>query len=296
MKKTLVLILSALLLLAVMNSGCVDDEEDDELVSIVVTIPPQKEWVENIGGDNVKITVMVPVGADPHTYEPTASQMAAVTHADIYFALGSNIEFEHRWMDTLIEYNQDMLIVDGSIGIELLELDDHHDEEHDHEDHDPHTWMSPVNVQIMIENFLESLVEVDPEGEQQYLENADIYVEKLETLHDEISDSLKNYSGRKFLIYHPALGYFAHEYGLQEIAIEYEGHEPGPSRLESVILQAKEENITVVFVSPQFDENNAEIIAEEIDGEVITLNLLSEEYMDNLRDITEKLVFAFEGN
>ncbi len=372
MKKILILILSALLLLAVMNSGCIDDE-DDGLLNVIVTIPPQVEWTERVGGENVKLTVMVPAGADPHTYEPTPSQMRAVSQADVYFKIGSGMEFEERWMDTLREQNSDMVVVDGSVGIELLDYDHrcddhelehliediehiihewedgdmtaesamkaieelihdpeehdgehvieetdhiihewengnmtaeeameaiegliHHREDHHHEGDDPHTWLSPKNAKIMVNNLLDALVELDSDNEEYYKDNAQGYLEELDTLHRAIKDALHPYHGRKFLIYHPSMGYFAHEYGIEQVGVEREGREPGISGLMAVIEQAKEDDIRVVFVSPQFDESNAQTIADEIDGEVIRLNPLGEAYLDNLGDISNKLVSAFQ--
>ncbi len=378
MKKTMVLLLSVVLVLALMNSGCLEDEDDD-LLSVVVTIPPQTEWVENVGGDNVKVTVMVPPGADPHTYEPTVSQMKAVSDADIYFKIGSGVEFEVRWMETLIEHNSDMVVVDGSEGIELLDYEyqsdhddhelehllddidniihewehghmtaeealeaikdlmhdhddyhhddilddidniihewehghmtaeeameaikdlmhDHDDHDHDHEGDDPHTWLSPVNAKIMVNNLLDAVVEIDPDNEEGYRENAQDYLDELDSLHLSVKEDLQSHHGRKFLIYHPSMGYFAHEYGLVQIGVEREGREPGASGLIAVIEQAKEEGIHVVFVSPQFDESNAQTIADEIDGEVIQLNPLAEAYVDNLEDISHKLISAFESS
>ncbi len=371
--KITVLILSSLLILTVLSSGCLEDDDDD-LLNVVVTIPPQMEWVENVGGDNVKVTVMVPPGADPHTYEPTVSQMKAVSDADIYFKIGSGVEFEKRWMDTLIEHNSDMVVVDGNVGIHLLDYEHqcdheqdpehileeiehiihewedggitaeealeaieelmhdyhhqdhilheiehiihewedgditaedameaidelmHHNEDHDHEGDDPHTWLSPVNAKIMVNNLLDALVELDPDNEEYYRDNAQGYIDKLDSLHLSIKADLQPYHGRKFLIYHPSMGYFAHEYGIIQIGVEREGREPGASGLMAVIEQAKEEGIRVVFVSPQFDKSNAQTIADEIDGEVIQLNPLAEDYLENLEDISSKLISAFESS
>ncbi len=199
-------------------------------------------------------------------------------------------EIEH----VIHEWEDGNMTAEESMGaIEELVHDDH-DDEHDHGGNDPHTWLSPVNGHIMVENLLAGLIEFDPDNEEYYRDNAEDYLEKLDALHLSIEDALHPHHGRRFLIYHPSMGYFAHEYGLVEVSVEKEGHEPGVSGLIAVIEQAKEDNIHVVFVSPQFDESNAQTIADEIDGEVITLNPLAEAYLDNLEDISNKLVSAFE--
>ncbi|MFO8109554.1 MAG: zinc ABC transporter substrate-binding protein [Thermoplasmata archaeon] len=281
-----------LLVMSVLSTGCIDDDDGEYDLRVAVTIPPQREWVEEIGGNGIKVTVMVPPGSDPHIYEPTSSQMVDVSEADIYFKVGAGMEFEKRWMDTLIEYNEEMVIIDGSKGVPLLDYD-HEEHENDHEGDDPHIWLSPVNAKIMINNLLNALTEVDPDNSDIYNENAADYLDRLDSLHEDVEESLHPYHERKFLIYHPSLNYFAHEYGLIQIGVEREGQEPGASGLEAVIEQAKEENIRVVFVSPQFDESNARTIADEIDGEVITLNPLAENYIENIEDITNKLGEAF---
>ncbi|MFW6141103.1 MAG: metal ABC transporter solute-binding protein, Zn/Mn family [Candidatus Saliniplasma sp.] len=304
-KKSLALIIVSVLLLSVFAGGCIEDENHpenrdphiwmsplnakvmienfidglddldiDEDLTIAVTIPSQMEWVENVCGEDVNIIVMVPEGADPHIYEPTTSQMRDISEADVYFKIGSSFEFEERWLETLIEQNPDMLVVDGSEGVEFLEYGDDHEDDRDDQDHENSITLTSTN---------------------RFRENADKYLQELQELSHRIEDSLEPYHGRKFLIYHPSMEYYAHEYGLEQIAVEREGLEPGSKGIESVIEQAEEEDIRVVFVSPQFDESRAETIADEIDGEVIELDPLAENYIKNLEDITEELVESFGG-
>ncbi|MGM0405867.1 MAG: metal ABC transporter solute-binding protein, Zn/Mn family [Thermoplasmatota archaeon] len=250
----------------------VDGLEDSEIEygginSVAVTIPPQREWVENVCSEDVEITVMVPEGSDPHIYEPTTSQMRDISKADVYFKIGSGMEFEKRWIDSFMEQNPDMVVIDGSDDIELLEYGG----DQDHSDEQSLTLTST----------------------NQYRKNADEYLKELNELHQWIEDKLEPYHGRKFLIYHPSMVYYAHEYGLEQIAVEREGHEPDSKGIEAVIEQAEEEDIRVIFVSPQFDESRAQTIADEIDGDVISLDSLAEDYMENLEEITEKLVESF---
>ena len=277
--------------------------EDDQKgkVVIVVSIAPQREFAKAVGGDNVKVTSMVPPGQEPHGYEPTIGQMKDLSDADIYFKMGSGVEFEETWMYDFEEQNRDMRIVDGSKGVVLIPMEYEH--EHDHNDTrstrdekmDPHIWMSPKNIQLMVQNLLEGLMDEDPENAQYYQGNADDYLVKLDTLIGNISKGLEPYRGEKFLVYHPAFGYFAHDFGLVQLTIEEEGKEPTPQGLVHVIEQAKEEGIKVVFVEPQFDKHNAETIAEEIGGKVITLDPLAEDYIDNIQEISARLIEAFEN-
>ncbi len=243
-------------------------EEAHEKVRVAVSIPPQREWVKETGDDDVEVVVMVPPGEDPHTHEPTASQMQELSDAHLYFKIGAGLEFEERWMDEMKEQNPDMEIVDGSEGIDLLHYDEEHDHDHDHDEHDIRSETTD--------------------------QNEEDYRSLLSELHDNLSQSFEPYEGRKFLIYHPSMGYFAEEYGLEEIAVEAEGKEPGPRDIENIIEEAKEEDVSVVFISPQFDEDQAESIAEEIDAEVMELDPLAEDYLDNIEKIAEDLIYAFE--
>jgi zinc transport system substrate-binding protein len=285
-----------------------NEDEDEGLVHVVVSIAPQKEFAEALGGDKVSVTVMVPPGQEPHDFEPTTSQMKDVAKADIYFKVGSGVEFETVWMGTFEKQNENMRVVDGSKGVELIPMEyehDHneeehngsdHDDEHDHEEGmDPHIWMSPKNAKVMVQNLLVRLKAEDPANSHYFQENADAYLAELDRLVDNISAGLEPFQGEKFLVYHPAFGYFAHDFGLVQLAIEEEGKEPTPKGLEHVIEQAEEEGIKVVFEEPQFDKHNAQTIADEIGGGVITLDPLAENYLDNIKEISDKLIEAFEN-
>jgi zinc transport system substrate-binding protein len=296
-------VILSLILCGVMVSGCLDLERDDEddRIRIVVSVLPLKEFAERIGGDNVKVTVMVGEGQDPHGYEPRPSQLKDVARADLFFKVGSGLEFENVWMETLIEQNGDMEIVDGSQGIELLESGEgengtragEDENDHDHEDHDPHIWTSPVNAIRMVETLRDALMNIDPENAGEYGNNSLTYVKELEVMDAELRTGLGPFPGGKFLVYHPSFGYLAHEYNLSQIAIENEGKEPTPSGIQAIIDQAKAENITTVFVSPQFDQANADVIADEIDGVVVSIDPLDAGYIANMRVIGEKLIEGF---
>ncbi|MBS3781305.1 MAG: zinc ABC transporter substrate-binding protein [Candidatus Thermoplasmatota archaeon] len=264
--------------------GEIDDEEG---LRVAVTIPPQEQFVKKVGGDRVKVTLMVPPGEDPHSYEPTPRQMREVAKADIYFKLGSKISFETRWMDKIKSYNEEMTIVNCSEEIQLRKM---------RSTIDPHVWMSPLNAIRVVENIRTALIEEDDANSPSYDENAKEYTSKLGEIHQDIKSDMENYEGKKFLVYHPSFGYFADEYNLTQVPIEKEGKEPGTKEVQHIIDQAKKENISVVFVSPQFDQSQAQTIAEGIDGEVISLNPLAEDYIENIREMGNKLTSAFKGS
>jgi zinc transport system substrate-binding protein len=273
--------------------ACPQQTEANAKLGVVVTILPQAEFVENIGGDKVDITVMVPPGASPHTYEPTPSQMAALSRAKLYAKVGSGVEFELTWMDKLISQNKDMLVVDCSKGIELRQMAAG-DEDEPAGGMDPHIWMSPQNAQIMVRNIADGLIQIDPDNSAYYEQNRDAYLQKLAQLDQDIRGGLAGVKNRVFMVYHPAFGYFASCYDLTMLPIEAEGKEPTPAGLQHLVEQAKEHNIRVVFAEPQFNPQSAKVIADAIDGRVVLINPLARDYIENMRILMGELVQAME--
>jgi len=270
------------ILICLIIMGCTEENSTGkEKIRVVVSILPQAEFVEKVGGDNVKITVMVPPGASPHIYEPTPGQLREVSRAKIYFKVGSGIEFELTWMDKIISVNKKMLLVDLSKGIELIEGD-------------PHIWLSPKNVKKMIENIYKGLVQIDPANKEYYAKNKENYLQELTRLDKEITQKLSKKKNRKFMVYHPAWAYFAKDYGLEQIPIEKEGKEPTIKGIASLIKQAKANNTKVIFASPQFNVKSAKVIAEEIRGEVILISPLERNFLENMRKIAQALIKDLE--
>ena len=294
----------AVLLLGMVATACAQEETATGKIGVAVTILPQVEFVESVGGDKVEVTVMVPSGASPHTYEPTPSQMTALSDALLYAKVGSGVEFELTWMDDLIAQNEDMLIVDCSQGVTLQEMataDEHEGEEHEHEDEehehgamDPHIWLSPQNAIIMVSNIADGLIQVDPDNRDYYEQNRDEYIGQLTQLDSDIQEGLSGITNRVFMVFHPAFGYFAGEYNLTMLAIEDEGKEPTTAGMEYLIELAKEHNIKVVFAEPQYNQQSADVVAEEIGGVVVLINPLAEDYIDNLRVVLAEIIQAME--
>jgi len=311
------LALGGLLVLAVLFSGCINQHQkvqETSKIGVVVSILPQKQFAERIGGDKVEVTVMVAPGASPHTYEPTPSQMKAVGDAKLYAKVGSDVEFETAWMDKITAANNEMLVVDCSKGISLIQMgehhhreDEHHEDEHHEDEHhmdehhmdehhehehgglDPHIWLSVKNAKVMVENIYASLVQVDPENSQYYLENRNAYIEELEGLDRELESSFSGLESKKFMVFHPAWGYLAKDYDLTQVPVEQEGKDPSAKELKELIDEARQENIRVVFASPQFNKDTADSVAGEIGGTVVVINPLAEDYVSNMRTAASKI-------
>jgi len=254
----------------------------EEGIGVVVTILPQEDFVENVGGDRVHVTVMVPPGASLHTYEPTASQLKEVSKAKVYFKVGSGVEFEQAWMDKIMSVNSDMQVVDCAEGITKLGKD-------------PHIWNSPVNAIVMVENVCDGLCQVDPEHEAYYMANRDKYLQELNDLDIYIHERLDCFTGnRVFMIYHPAFGYFAAEYALTQIAIEHKGKAPTPKVIQDCVDKARQYNLSYIYVAPQFATKDAETIAHEIGGQTVFLDPLPRYYIASMRSVAASLALEME--
>lgn len=289
-KKVLYIFLASLILLLciglyLFNNNYQDSnnksQTSNDKIGVVVTVGPQEEFAKRVGGDRVNVMVMVPQGADPHTYEPLPNQMKQVQDAKIYFIVGSGIEFELAWMDKLTAINPQMEVVNTSQGIELLPNTE------EHEGNDPHVWVSPQNAKIMVENICTKLVEIDPENKDYYQKNRDEYLNKLDELDKNTTKILSNQKNRNIMVYHPSWAYFCRDYDLKQIPIESQGKEPTPQGIASLIDQARRDNIRVIFVSPQFSSSNAQVIAREIGGRVVVVNPLSNNYIENMKTVAE---------
>jgi zinc transport system substrate-binding protein len=278
-KKAFLLLLTIAM---IATSGCMEengaDTGDQEKITVAVSILPQAEFVEKIGGEHVETIVMIPPGASPATYEPTSNQLNELSEAEIYVKVGSRLPFEKAWLEKIKDLNEDMVLVNSSKGIDLRPMG---------EGMDPHVWNDPNNAIIMVDNIYKALVEVDPSNEETYTQNRDSYTEELKSLDRQIQETLENKSGNSFMVYHPAWGYFAERYNLNMIPIETQGKEASAKQLSEIITFAKQENITVIFVQAQFSTQSAEAVAEEINGKVVKVDPLARNYTDNMYKVTE---------
>ena len=277
----------AIVFMAVFLAGTLASQpsisEKTEKIGVAVTILPQAEFVKKVGGEKVQVTVMIPPGASPHTYEPTPKQLIEVSKAKIYFQVGSGVDFELSFMDKIVEVNSKMWVVNCSEGIKII-------------DKDPHVWLSPKNAKIMVRNIYSALARIDPENEGYYRKNMESYLKELDNLDEEIREILGNITNRRFMIYHPAWGYFARDYNLTQIPVEKEGKEPTARGLIALINQAEKLKIKVIFVSPQFDRKKAETIAENIHGRIVFLDPLAKDYVNNLRSAALELARSMSSN
>ncbi|NLI17168.1 MAG: zinc ABC transporter solute-binding protein [candidate division Zixibacteria bacterium] len=271
----------------------------DDKIIVAVSIPPQVEFVQNVGGGFVDIIEMVPPYSSPETYEPTPGQMKQLSRAKVYFKIGTDLDFEINLMKKLVSINPQLLIIDCSKDIDLLahgaakKAEDSY-KKHEHGHYDPHVWNSLRNVRVMIDNITDGLITIDSIHKSDYLANAASYKAKLDSLDLAISDMFKNSAKRTFIVIHPAWGYFARDYNLIELPIEAEGKEPAAADIKNLIKTAQAQNIRTVFVSPQFNSASAEVIAREIGGVVEYIDPLNGHFLENILKTAQKIAASLK--
>lgn len=310
-----------------------------EPMTVFVSILPQKHFVERIGGDRVSVQAMVSPGASPATYEPRPRQMAAISKARLYFAVGA--PFESVWLERIASSNPEMNIVRTQDGIEKRAMaahrhghgddsdhvqvhsaddshqghdhgghadHDHAEKGHKHDDHDhaahseekkpggipdPHIWLSPPLVMQQARNILDALVAADPDGRSGYATRYREFISEVVDVDLYLMEKFAAPDAKgQFMVYHPSWGYFADAYGLTQIPAELEGKEPKPAQLQGLIERAREDGVQVVFVQPQFSKRSAQIIAKAIDGEVVEVDPLAENWGENLRSVADHFASA----
>lgn len=261
-------------------------------INAVVSILPEKTFVEAIGGDKVNVSLMVLPGASPHTYEPKPSQMKDVAQASLYFAIG--VEFENIWLEKFKNLNSTMKVIDLSKGIKKLPIAaHHHEEEAEKKAHtqgmDPHIWTAPHNVQRIATHIYKTLSSEDPENEAYYKNNYDTFIAKIQKTDAEIKEILRRKAGTKFMVFHPSWGYFANAYVLKQLPVELEGKSPKPKELIELIKEAKEEKVKAIFTQPEFSDSIAKVMAKELQIEVIKVSPLAADWSANLIRIAKAI-------
>jgi len=259
---------------------------------IFVTVPPQAYLAERIGGDAVEVHTLVGKGQDPHTFEPTPRQAAALAGASLFFTV--DIPFEKQLVAKVAANSRNLRIVDSTRGIVRLPMTepDHH-EAHGNEA-DPHLWMAPNNLRIMADNMTATLIAVMPERKEDLHRNLASLQREINDLDKQLNAELAPHRGDTFYVFHPAFGYFANAYGLKQRAVEISGKSPTPRQLSALIHQARKDKVRTIFVQPQFDRKSADTLATAINGTVVPIDPLDREVLRNLATIAAAIEQALK--
>lgn len=274
------------LLAAVLFTGCAHREMTDER-TFYVSILPLRGIVEGIVGDDFKTEVLVPAGASPETFEPTPRQFIGLNQARMVFSVGL-LDFENT---LLAKTDHPEKIVDLSRGIDLIAgscSHTHSGQKHEH-GVDPHIWTSPRALQTMATNAYEAIHAQWPDSAK-YTANYERLLTELRELDAQTGAQIAASGVKYFLIYHPALTYYARDYGIEQVAIEADGKEPSARRLSQIIRQAREDGMRRILYQSQFPASVVEVIARDIEAEYVEIDPLRADIVPNIRKITETIV------
>lgn len=322
MKRSLKTVALLIGCVAVLLSGCtrnanVDVQGDDDRISVYTSFYTMYDFSKKIGGDRIKLTNIMPQGAEPHHWEPSPRDILEIEKADVFIYNGAGME---PWVEKVLGTikNKDLVAVETSKNTELL-LGNHshgedHEEEnseeqnHDHDDleYDPHVWLSPKNAKKQMEAIKDAFVKADPKNSEYYEKNFDENAEKLDKLDRDYVEELSKYTKKDIVVGHQAFGYLCNEYGLHQLAIEglNADTEPTPARMAEIVRFVKEKDVKVIFSEELLSQKVVNAVANETGAKIEFLNPLGgltkediasgKEYFSIMRENLEALKKALE--
>lgn len=268
--------------------ACYMTPKKSDVPTLTVTIEPLRYLTEAIVGDKYHVVSMVPKGNSPETYDPTPQQLIALNQSDAYLRIG-HIGFEQAWMKKLEANAPHMKVFDTSQSIDFIRGEGHWHGDHFHEGGvEPHIWNSTINATVIADNIYQALCQLDSVNQTYYQIRTDSLKRSIAETDKKIR-SLLHDADRTFLIYHPALSYYARDYGLQQISIEEEGKEPSPFNLKEIIKICQKECVRVIFVQQEFDQRNAQLIASELGIQIVPINPLGYDWTEEMIRVAKAL-------
>lgn len=249
---------------------------------VIASIAPVEYLAKAVGGDKIEVQSLAK--GDVHSYEPKPNDMKAVAKARIFIAAG--LEFEEAWIPRFKASAKNLVVVKSDAKIAKLKEERGEQVEHDekHESHaDPHVWLNPMLAITMARNISDALIDMDKANKDFYLENFQKLMNDLLAFDESAKESLAGLKNRKFVVYHPAWGYFAAHYDLEQISIERSGKEPKIDEMASTLKMIKDENIKVIFADPNRSQKSAQILASQTGAKVELLDPLGYNLLENLK-------------
>ena len=250
--------------------------KNDNANKITVSIEPLRYLTEQIVGDRFEVVTMVPKGSSPETYEPTARQMADLSESILYIKVGE-LGFERTWMPRLTSNAPHITVVNSSEGITS------------HIGDDPHSWMSARNAIIMAHNIYEAVKRIDVKDSVFFSQRLDSLCSVIHATDKYIRQTTAQAHCKSFIIYHPALTYFASDYGLEQLALEEHGREPSAAELEQIISTARAKGVKTMFVQREFANRNVDIITNTIGARKVEINPLGYDWNKEMRRIAAEM-------
>jgi len=257
------------------------DFDQEQRITVLVSFNPLYEFTKEIGNEKIDVSTITPAGIEPHDWEPTIQTLQKMQQADMIIINGVGFE---TWLEDFVTNNQNVVIVDTSYGIELIEGSDNGGL-----NKDPHIWLDPVLAKKQVENIASALVKLDPKNAEYYNKNADAYNAKLNMLDNKIRTDLSTCNKKDFITFHNAFAYFAKEYDLNQhtiVGVNPQA-EPTATILQKIIENAKSLDLNIIFTEEAVNPRISEVLANEIGGKVLVLSPI--EIPDENKDYVSRM-------
>ncbi|HUW93907.1 MAG TPA: zinc ABC transporter substrate-binding protein [Bacteroidales bacterium] len=287
MKKLAVWLLTVMIFLV----SCGTSGSKQGAMVITVSIPPFTYFVEAVADSDFVVNVMLPPGADHHSWEPLPRQITSLAGSEA-FIINGRLGFELAWMDRFREINPAMKIIDLSRGIDLIEPVEgagHSGLGHDDEGADPHYWLSPKEAYKMADMVRDLVTELNPSAAERYTLNYNKLIDAISYVDSTVTVLLAEAPSKTFMIFHPALAYMARDYGLEQISFEDEGKSPSPARMKELVDLTRERGIKIIFIQAEYDLRSAQVIAEETGVTLVSIDPMNSEWGKAVVDIAKAL-------
>lgn len=272
MKSRIILSLIIVLLLGLLSVSGASNSPGE--INVVVSIYPLEDITKNIGGERVNVKTLIPAGASPHAFEPSPSEIKALTRADVFIKIGAGLEF---WAERFVKgARKNIKVLDLSLSVPLEGIVPHYHDSKYHgpeSGYDPHYWLDPVIARDIVDVITIELIRLDPAWKAFYIKNASLYKKKLSELHEEVKKHISRFNRKEFVALHPAWNYFSKRYGLKPLyIIEIPQIEPRPQKIKEIVERLKNKKIKAVFSEPQINPQIAKAIAREAGVRVLFLD------------------------
>ena len=281
-------LLTLLFFLASPLSFCLEKQQERV---VLVSVAPYVTIVKKLVGSSIEVALVVPQGASSHTYEPTPKQILKLSRASIWF--GIQEPFEKKVYQAILHQNPQLKLINLRQGLSCSHSSkDLGSCSHHHEGSDPHIWMSPKMMQEQVKLIAKTLIDAFQEDAKNISSNEKALLEELEQLDLFIRKTLQNKHSDTIFVSHPVYGYFCEEYGLHQISIEFDGKDPTPKQLTTLLQKAKSDHVKVIFGQKEYSNKAAVLIAQELGAHVVILDPYSEKYFESLKQIAEEFAQA----
>ncbi len=282
--KTAIILPMRTVLLLILLAGChkAPLPEPTTKPLVLVSIAPYRSLVERVAGAGIEVRAVVPMGANPHSFEPTSQEVARMEKASIWFCIGE--PFEAKIAPILQKRNPSLVVIDLRVGIPLIEEGEHACHHCGMDHFDRHIWLSPQLASLQVGQIEKALTGVFPE-QGHLVKNRDLLQQELAALDGEIRALLAPLKDRSIIVSHPAFGYFCKDYHLEQLSVEYEGKDPRPKQLEHTMHRAAVEGATLALALPQYNNKGAQMIADKLHVPVRWIDPYSPDYFETLRKL-----------